>query len=74
MGQTFFGLTSEHKVEIHKTLFTMAYYSNGAFDVQQVYNMPVYLRNFYMKQLEEAKTKEADAMKSAQKSSRPSKR
>lgn len=73
-GPTFFGLTSEHKVEIHKTLFTMAYYSNGAFDFQQAYNMPVYLRTFHMKQLEEAKTKEAEAVKSAQKSSRPSKR
>lgn len=52
----------------------MAYYSNGAFDFQQVYNMPVYLRTFHMKQLEDAKTKEADAMKAAQNSSRPSKR
>lgn len=52
----------------------MAYHSNGAFDFQQVYNMPVYLRNFYMKQLEEAKTREAEAIKSVQKSSRPSKR
>jgi hypothetical protein len=52
----------------------MAYYSNGAFDFQQVYNMPVYLRTFHMKQLEDAKIKEAEAVKSAQKSSRPSKR
>lgn len=52
----------------------MAYYSNGAFDFQQAYNMPVYLRTFHMKQLEEAKTKEAEAVKSAQKSNRPSKR
>ena len=73
-GQTFFGLTSEHKVEIHKTLFSMAYYSNGAFNFEQVYNMPVYLRNFHLKQLEDAKKKEADAYKSAQKSSKPSKR
>lgn len=52
----------------------MAYYSNGAFDFQQVYNMPVYLRTFHMKQLEEAKTKEADAVKAVQKSNRPQKR
>lgn len=52
----------------------MAYHSNGAFDFQQVYNMPVYLRTFYMRQLGEVKTREADAMKTAQKSSRPSKR
>lgn len=51
----------------------MAYYSNGAFDFDQVYNMPVYLRNFYMKQLEETKQKEAEAVKPKERS-RPSKR
>lgn len=52
----------------------MAYYSNGAFDFQQVYNMPVYLRNFYMKQLEDVKKKEADAVKATQNRNRHSKR
>lgn len=73
LGQTFFGLTSENKIQIHKMLFTLAYYSNGAFNFDQVYNMPVYLRNFYMKQLEETKEKEAEAIKSTQRS-KPSKR
>ncbi len=74
MGQTFFGLTSEHKVDIHKTLFTMAYYSNGAFNFDQVYNMPVYLRNFHLRQLEDVKKKEAEQVKQAQARSKPSKR
>jgi hypothetical protein len=52
----------------------MAYYSNGAFDFQQVYNMPIYLRNFHLKQLEDAKKKESDAYKSVEKRSKPSKR
>lgn len=52
----------------------MAYYSNGAFNFEQVYNMPVYLRNFHMKQLEDAKKKEADAYKSNQSSGKPVKR
>jgi len=74
LGQTFFGLTSEDKIAVHKVLFTMAYYSNGAFTFDELYNMPVYLRTFYMKQLEETKKKETEAAKSLQKSSRPSKR
>ncbi len=74
MGPTFFGLTSEHKVLIHKVLFSMAYNSNGAFNYEQLYHMPVYLRNFNMKQLEEVKKKEAEMLKSAQKGSRTSKR
>ena len=74
MGLRFFGLTPQYKLDVHKLLFTMAYYSNGAFSFEQSYNMPVYLRNFHMKQLEEAKTKEADSYKAAQKKSGPSKR
>lgn len=74
MGRTFFGLTPEYKIELHKLLFSVVYYSNGAFDFEQMYNMPVYLRVFYLKQLEDVKAKEAEAYKSAQKSSRPLKR
>ena len=74
MGQTFFGLTSEHKVEVHKLLFMLSYYSNGAFTFQDVYNMPVYLRRFYTKQLEEAKLKESEAMKPKPISNRPYKK
>lgn len=62
MGPTFFGLTSEHKSEIHKLLFTLCYYSNGTFTFQDAYNMPVFLRTFYMKQLEEVKQKETEVM------------
>ena len=73
MGSTFFGLTSEYKLDLHKLLFTLIYYSNGGFTYTEVYNMPVYLRTFYLKQLEEAKKQEADAVKSANKG-KPSKR
>jgi len=52
----------------------MAYHSNGAFDFDQLYNMPVYLRNFHLKQLEEVKKREAEQVKQIQKSSKPSKR
>jgi hypothetical protein len=50
------------------------YYSNGGFTHSEVYNMPVYLRAFYIKQLEDAKTEEADAVKSASKKGNSSKR
>lgn len=73
MGQTFFGLTSEHKIEIHKVIFGLAYYGNGGFTFEQVYNMPIYLRNFYMKQLEETKKKEAELTK-PKSTSKPQKR
>lgn len=72
MGLTFFGLTSEDKLEIHKVIFGLTYYGNGGFTFEQIYSMPVYLRNFYLKQLETVKKKEAEMMKP--KSDKPSKR
>lgn len=73
MGQTFFGLTSDIKLQIHKTLFSLAYYGNGGFTFEQVYNMPVYLRAFYIKQLEETKLRESEMLK-VRPDGKPSKR
>jgi hypothetical protein len=72
LGLTFFGLTADTKLQIHKTLFSLAYYSNGGFTFEQVYNMPVYLRAFYIKQLEETKLRETELLKP--KKTKPSKR
>lgn len=53
----------------------MAYHSNGAFNFNQLYHMPVYLRNFHLKQLEDVKKKEAEQIKQiSPKKNRPSKR
>ena len=65
MGQTFFGLTSEYKLQLHKLLFTLTYFSEGAFSYTEAYNMPVYLRTFYLKQLQEVKAEEQKAIKAA---------
>ena len=47
---------------MHKVLFTLAYFSNGGFTHTEIYNMPIYLRSFYLKQLEDTKTREAEAL------------
>lgn len=60
MALTFFGLTSEYKLETHKVMLTAAHYSKGAFSVMDLYQMPVYLRNFYIKHFNELKKREAD--------------
>jgi hypothetical protein len=67
LGQTFFGLTSEYKVHLHQNIFSLIYYGNGGFTFDTVYTMPVYLRTFYMKQLEDVKKKEAEMIESATK-------
>jgi hypothetical protein len=45
-----------------------SYYSKGAFSVIDLYQMPVYLRNFYIKEFGALKKKESDEFKKASKS------
>ena len=46
------------------------YYGKG-FTHSDVYDMPIYLRNFYYKQLLDTRKKESDEMKKAQQKSKP---
>ena len=46
------------------------YYGKG-FIHSDVYDMPIYLRNFYYKQLLDTRKKESDEMKKAQQISKP---
>lgn len=67
MALTFFGLTPEYKLELHKSLLITAHYSKGAFSVMELYEMPIYLRNFYIHEFGELKKKESDEIKKASK-------
>lgn len=65
LGQTFFGLNYEYKMEMHKSLVITSYYSKGAFSVKDLYDVPVFLRVFYLKQLQEVINMESEAQKKA---------
>lgn len=41
----------------------MCYYSEGAFQFSEVYQLPIFLRNFYFKKLVETKQRENDKLK-----------
>jgi hypothetical protein len=56
---TFFGLTQEYKVDVLKTIMTVAHYSKGAFSVMDLYNMPVYMRNFFVREFGKLKEEES---------------
>jgi hypothetical protein len=60
---TSFGLQSEYKLVLHEEIFSLCYYGQGGFTQSEVYDLPVYLRKFYLKKLIEAKQKEADEYK-----------
>ena len=66
----FYGLTlnPEDKVRIHQEIFQLIYNSQGGFTHDEVYNMPIYLRYFYLRCLIEQKEKET---KQAKESSAP---
>lgn len=51
LGQTFFGLDSEHSVYVHGLIFDMIWHSDGKFSWETLYHMPIYLRNFYLKKI-----------------------
>lgn len=44
-------------------MLVTSHYSKGAFSVMDLYQMPVYLRNFYLKEFGELKRKESDEIK-----------
>lgn len=67
MAPTSFGLTPEYKLELHKAMLTTAHYSKGAFSVLDLYQMPVYLRNFYLKEFGDLKKRESEEIKRASK-------
>lgn len=63
LGLRFFGLTPEYKVELHKSMLVTSHYSKGAFSVKELYEMPVYLRTFYMNEFANIKKEESDQIK-----------
>ena len=65
MALTFFGLTAKYRVGFHKQIFELVYLTKGGIDHDAAYNMPVYLRNFYHKELVTTIKREADAIASA---------
>ena len=50
LGLTFFGLTSEgaklYRSNIFKQIHEIVFHGNGGYTWQDVYNMPIWLRNF----------------------------
>jgi len=67
LAPTSFGLTPEYKLELHKAMMITSHYSKGAFSVMDLYQMPIYLRNFYIKEFNELKRKESEEIKKASK-------
>ena len=76
----FFGLTTEYKLGLHEEIFSLCYYGKGGFTWNEVYDLPIHLRRYYIQQISKAieeknKAEKAEynkAQRSAPTFSRPS--
>ncbi len=57
MKLAFFGLTPQYKQSVHQTIFLLLYKVPGM-TWTDVYNMPIHLRTFYVKEYKEWKEAE----------------
>lgn len=53
MGSSFFGLTSEYKLQLYQEIHDLVYYGNGGFIYSEVYNMPIHIRRFHTQKISE---------------------
>ena len=59
---TFFGLTPKYRQNLFSQIHEIVFHGNGGYDFHTVYNMPIWLRNFTFKKLEEHYKKEQEAI------------
>lgn len=57
LDSRFFGLTLTNSAEYRKNLFTqihnIVYHGNGGYDFGTIYNMPIWIRKFTFKQIDD---------------------
>jgi hypothetical protein len=51
LAQTFFGFKPEDRVKLHESLFDLIWYGSGRWDWNTLYNMPVYIRRFWISKI-----------------------
>jgi len=57
---TFFGLGPNYRPQIYDQIFDLMYYGNMGFNFTELYNMPIFLRNYYYRKLVDVKKKEKE--------------
>ena len=50
---SFFGLTQEYRFQLFKQIHEIVFHGKGGFDWHTVYNMPIWLRKFTFKQIQD---------------------
>lgn len=70
MGSRFFGLTPEYKFQVYREIHDLVYHGQGGFIYSEVYNMPIHIRRFHIRKVndlhEERNKAHEDAMSKSQ--------
>lgn len=61
----FFGITEDYKQKLHTEIFDFIYECKGAITFNDVYSMPVSIRNFYISRLIYKLNEKAEAINKA---------
>jgi len=62
----FFGLTPEYRQNLFSQIHEIVFHGQGGYDWDTIYNMPIWLRNFTFKKLEEWYQKQEEAQNKQQ--------
>jgi len=57
----FFGLTADYRKGLFSQIHEIVFHGKGGYDWHTIYNMPIWLRNFTFKKIEEHYKKEQEA-------------
>ena len=66
MGLPFFGLNPEHRVNVFREIHDLTFHGNGGFIHSEVYNMPIWLRKYHIKLINQHFKDQEKAIKKAQ--------
>ena len=66
LGLTFFGLTPEYRQNLFSQIHEIVFHGQGGYDWDTIYNMPIWLRNFTFKKIEECYKKQEEAQNKQQ--------
>ena len=74
LDRTFFGYEREDRAKLHDSLFELVWAGEGRWNWDTVYNMPIWMRNFWIRKLKKmAEIKKLEIERKSKKSSPNSK-
>jgi len=73
LGLPFFGLNPEHRTNIFREVHDLVFHGGGGFIHSEVYEMPIWLRKYHIKIINDHFKEQEKAMKKAQNKNQTSK-